>query len=121
MAQVSINCTKDASVIGMGIDGWSGYDNHHPVGRSATNSYTIRSFLYFAISFTGMTAINAATLYLREHTSAPYHAHFDGGSAIMYTYPMTSDWGECTNRGETNWSTGEVWTWSNRAGQYANP
>lgn len=115
MATTTIYATKDASAL-EDNDGWSGWDNHHPVGISSSgNKY--RSYVYFPINFSGMETITNATLYLRGHRagSGNHVLGATSGSRTIYARRMTQDWGEGTDRGETLWSSSEVWGWSNRA------
>lgn len=113
MATRTIYTTKDASMY-QPNDGWSGWDDHHPVGLG---SGKYRSLIYFPISFTGMTGITSATLYLRAHRGASgNHVLGDTSSArTIRVARMTSDWGEGSDRGESLWSSAESWGWNNRA------
>jgi hypothetical protein len=117
MASTQIFCTKDASAH-QESNGWSGWDDHHPVGTAANNN-TWRCFLYFPISFTGWTGINSATLWLRGHESAGLSHIISNQTRSMVINRMTADWGEGTDRGENVWSTNELWTWNNRANAYS--
>jgi hypothetical protein len=115
MATITITATKDASAL-ENNDGWSGYDDHHPVGTS-TSGNTYVSFLYFPISFAGWTGVTDATLTLYGHRAGSGNHVLGASSGVsrtVYVQRMTSDWGEGTNRGETNWSSAETWGWDNR-------
>jgi hypothetical protein len=112
MALATFYASKDASVYEPN-DGWSGWDAHHPVGLG---SGKYRSFVYFPISFTGMTNINSATLYLRAHRAGSGNHVFGDGSVsrTLYVRRNIYDFGEGTNRGEGVWSGQEIWGWANR-------
>lgn len=116
---IDVYTTKDASALEAN-DGWSGWDDHHPVGISASgNKY--RSFIYLPINFTGMTSITQCLLRLRGHRAGSgNHVYGDGSgnSRTLHIRRMTSDWGEGTNRGETLWSSAETWSFSNRGDAY---
>ncbi len=114
MATININASKDASAL-QSNDGWSGYDDHHPVGSLGSNVYC--SFIYFPISFTGWTGVSSATLNIRAHRAGSGNhvlGASSGNSRTLYVHRMTSDWGEGTNRGENLWSSSESWGWNNR-------
>ncbi len=116
MAVVTITATKDASCL-QANDGWSGWDDHHPVGIS-TSGNKYRSFIYFPINFSGMTNITAATLNIKAHRAGSGNHVFgasSGNTRTLHIRLMTSDWGEGTNRGETLWSSAEPWGWINRS------
>lgn len=116
MPTVTFNCTKDASALSP-YQGWSGWDDHHPVGTSPSgNLYA--SFLYFPINFAGMTSITSATLKMYGAEVA-FVTHLSHTSASeLRIRRMTSSWGEGTDRGENLWSTGETWDYTNRANAY---
>lgn len=115
MALLTVYASKDASALNSN-DGWSGWDNHHPVGSSGSNTY--RSFIYFPISFSGMTAITNASLFVRGHRAASGN-HVLGASSgqtrTLSVHRVLDDWGEGTDRGETLWSSNEPWGWNNRS------
>ena len=116
MAVTTINTSKDASAL-EGSDGWSGWDNHHPVGfESGIGKF--RSFIYFPISFTGWTGVSDSKLWLRAHRDSGGGNHVYGNSDVNRTLQvrrMLKDWGEGTDRGESVWSSAETWGWNNRA------
>lgn len=115
MALKTVYASKDASAL-YNNDGWSGWDLHHPVGQS-DSGYRYRSLIYFPISFTGMTAVTNAKLWVRAHRAASgNHVYGDssGNTRTLSVRRVSLDWGEGTNRGETLWSANEVWGWSNR-------
>ena len=64
MATKTVTVTKDATVTSGDLA--SGYDNHHPIGLWPAGLLT-RALLYAPVSFSGMTGINEARLYLRAH------------------------------------------------------
>ena len=117
MATATFTATKDASALNSN-DGWSGWDNHHPVGESSGgNRY--RSFVYFPINFSGMTTVTAARLFLRAHRAGSGNhvlgSASGGPTRNLAVCRMTKDWGEGTDRGETLWSSQETWGYNNRA------
>lgn len=121
MALITVYASKDATAR-EGDDSWNGWDNHLPVGQSpAGNRY--RSFIYFPLSFTGITTITNAKLFLRATRQAggtagvDYHVLGDasGNTRQLEVRRVTSDFGEGTDRGEGVWSNAEFWGWSNRA------
>lgn len=115
MATLTVNATKDASAL-QNNDGWSGWDDHHPVGMSPSgNKYC--SFIYFPLNMAGWTGITDATLHIRGHRAGSGNhvlGSTSGNTRTLHVRRMTSDWGEGTNRGETNWSSAEAWGWTNR-------
>lgn len=116
MPTVTYTATKDASAInqvGGSFEGWSGWDDHHPVGRFNSGNYDGASFIYFPINFAGMTGITSATLRLTGAKNGSVHCFNTSGTTITIKR-MTSDWGEGTDRGENVWSGNESWDWSNR-------
>jgi hypothetical protein len=115
MPTATFTASKDASAL-QNNDGWSGWDNHHPVGESASGN-RFRSFVYFPINFSGMVTITSATMYLRGHrsTSHVFGSSSGGPPRNVAVHRMTKDWGEGTDRGESGWSGSETWSYSNRA------
>lgn len=118
MAVLTVYASKDASARDAN-DGWSGYDDHHPVGTLSGVNY--RSFIYFPISFSGVTTITDARVWLRAHRAGSGN-HVLGASSgqtrTLRLARMTSDWGEGTDRGESVWSSAETWGYNNRADAY---
>ena len=83
-------------------------DLHIPLGVwAAGTGWRGRCLLKASISFSGMSRINEARLYLDRHTAVGYHA---GGAttATGYAYRKTSDWSESSGGGGTG--TDEVWS-----------
>ena len=116
MALKTVYASKDASAREQG-DAWSGWDLHHPVGMSSGgNRY--RPFIYFPISFTGMTTITNAKLWIRGHRpGSGFHVQgaASGSTRTLSVRRVTADWGEGVDRGETSWSSEEFWGWTTRA------
>lgn len=86
-------------------------DDHIPLGNwSAASSFTTRANLYAPVSFTGMTAINEARLYLYQHTAAGYHTK-GSGTVGLYAYRKTVDWSETSGGASSSidetWGTGD--------------
>jgi hypothetical protein len=84
-------------------------DDHIPIGRWAAGtglSWVTRAALYAPVSFTGMTGINAARLYLYQHTAAGFHAKGSGTKGVT-PYRKTSDWSESS--AGTSTANDEVW------------
>lgn len=121
MAIKTVYANKDAVMgkrLGGSFSGWNGKDDHLQVG--ATSNYRWRSVIYFPISFSGMTAINSARLYLvNQLTGASSHQTQLNPPSTLLVRRMTSDWGEGdTNPGEGQLTTQEPWDWDNRFDKY---
>lgn len=85
-------------------------DLHIPLGRWAPGtglSWTSRALLYAPVSFSGMTSINEARLYLYAHTDAGFHARGDGGNAGLNARLKTTSWTESS--AGTSTAVDEIW------------
>jgi hypothetical protein len=116
-----IYASKDACAL-KELNAWSGSDKHLPVGHEDSLGYTYRSMVYFPISWTGMTGITSARMYLRAHRSSGggNHVYSDDSTTnrTLGVYRSTSNWGEGSTLTEPNMSTTQDWNWNNTAGDY---
>lgn len=79
-------------------------DLHVVIGAWAANSYVTRANLYAPVSFSGMTGINSARLYLRANAPASgFHAK-GTSTADINARRKTADWSEAnTSVSEFGW------------------
>lgn len=111
MATKNFNITKqymaDTGAFGGGAANPG--DQHLPIGKWASGTgltWVTRAVLYAPISFSGMSAINSARLYMIVHTAAGFHAKGTGTNSIAKRR-KTSDWSE-TSYGASS-SVDETW------------
>lgn len=99
-------------------------DLHVPIGRWDPDTgltWNGRALMYAPVSFTGMTAINEARLYLKAHVpSSGWHAK---GTTTTYIqgYRKTADWSETSHGGSA--AVDELWGSNGQAlvtANYAN-
>lgn len=84
-------------------------DLHIPIGRWNAGTgltWVSRATLYAPVSFSGMSAINAARLYFYQHTASGFHAKGSGTKGVT-PYRKTSDWSE--SGAGTSTAVDEVW------------
>ena len=84
-------------------------DLHLPLGRWHAGTgltWATRVLLKAAISFSGMTAINEARIYLYQHTAAGWHAK-GLNTATISARRKTADWSEASGGDST--ATNETW------------
>lgn len=110
MPSVTVYTTKDASAIDTPTYNWNGTDDHHPVGRTVSDLYTARSVIYFPISFSGMTTITSAVMWLRGSKSGSSHCFGDSTAKTMYIRRQGKTWVEGASTPEN--------TWTNRTNDY---
>lgn len=83
-------------------------DLHIPIGKWSANAYRGRALLYAPVSFSGMTSINSATLWLHAHAPAGGPFHGRGTlDANIYADRKTADWSE-TSHGQSD-AVDELW------------
>jgi hypothetical protein len=97
MATVTWNANKDNV---SSADYGSGVDIHLPVGYMSWLPGYARAFIGFSYSWSGWTAINSATLYLR--TDDEYHGSH-GSDPDIYVDLITASWSEGSS------ASGETW------------
>lgn len=110
MPSVTVYTTKDASAIDTPTYNWNGTDDHHPVGRTASDLYTARSVIYFPISFGSMTNITSAVMWLRGSKSGSSHCFGDSTAKSMMVRRQPKTWVEGASTPEN--------TWTNRTNDY---
>ena len=84
-------------------------DLHLPIGRwdpGTGISYVCRVLAKASLSFSGMTSITSARLYLYAHTASGWHANGSGSNTI-YVRRKTADWSESS--AGTSTATDEIW------------
>jgi hypothetical protein len=100
MATVTWNANKDNV---SGTNYGSGVDIHLPVGYMSwlDGGDAARAFIGFSYSWTGWTAINSATLYIK--TADGYHGSYAGDNVAVYIDLITASWSEGSS------ASGETW------------
>jgi hypothetical protein len=100
MATATWNANKDNV---SGTNYGSGVDIHLPVGYMSwlDGGDAARSFIGFSYSWTGWTAINSATLYIK--TADGYHGSYAGDTVAFYVDLITASWSEGSS------ASGETW------------
>ena len=111
MPTATIYCSKDASAINATTYNWNGQDQHHPVGKSVSDLYQMRSVVYFPISFAGWKSITSAVLHLRGSKSGSSHCYGNTSSKQMHVRRMVSSWGEGDVNSEGVWDN-DTWDWT---------
>lgn len=104
MASITVYTTKDASGIDTTTYNWNGTDQHHPVGIMVGPYYKARSVIYFPISFTGMTTITSAVMWLRGSKTGSSHCYGDSSSKTMYVRRQGKTWVEGAATAENTWT-----------------
>lgn len=96
MATKEVNVTKQMMAVANGGQANPG-DLHIPIGRWTALSWNGRALLYAPISFSGMTSINEARLYLKAHApGSGWHAK-GTSSGTVRVRRKTASWSETSN------------------------
>ena len=113
MPVITVNATKDATMMQEIPTAWNGKDAHLPVGNDPLDR-TYRSVVYFPLSFVGWTHVNLATLRLFGSKTASSHIN-STVTRQVFIRRATSDWGEgLGGEGIPGYITGQSWHWNNR-------
>jgi hypothetical protein len=98
MATATWNANKDNV---SSTDYGSGVDIHLPVGYMSWLGDAARAFIGYSYSWSGWTAINSATLYIK--TDDGYHGSYSGDNVTFYVDLITGTWSEGSS------ASGETW------------
>jgi hypothetical protein len=115
MATTTWNVSKDSLVAyntSSGYNSGAGEDDHLPIGWNSWLPGNSRAYLGFSYSFSGMTAITAATLYLK--TSTGYHIGSGNWTdPDVYIDLITSSWSEGVKGADEVWYSSNAIAWNN--------